>query len=69
MDALLPRLLTAQDVALWLALPTGRVERMARAGQIPCVTLPDGSVVFDQEELAGWLDALRRDAAREQDEE
>jgi hypothetical protein len=57
MHATLPRMLTPFDVALWLSLPTARVERMARRGQIPSITLPDGSIVFEAERLAGWLRA------------
>jgi hypothetical protein len=55
MEATLPRLLTAAEVALWLVLPAARVERMARAGQISCLLLPDGSVLFEAERLAGWV--------------
>lgn len=59
MSNALPPLLTAQDVGLWLALPTDRVLRLARQGQIPCVVLPDNEVVFDPGELARWVTSLR----------
>jgi hypothetical protein len=55
MRDLLPPLLTAQDVALWLALPTAKVIRLAREGEIPCVTLPCGELAFEPAALAAWL--------------
>ena len=59
MDAPLPHLLTPQDVASWLSLPTDRVVRMARRGDIPCLILPGGDMLFDQLELVGWLAGFR----------
>jgi hypothetical protein len=60
MDAtLLPRLLTPMDVGMWLSLPTRDVKRMARRGEIPCLTLPSGDLLFDPEELAAWVKGLR----------
>jgi hypothetical protein len=53
--AVLPRLLTPMDVSAWLSLPVRQVERMGRRGELPAVELPDGSLVFDAEDLAGWL--------------
>jgi hypothetical protein len=32
---------------------------MARAGQIPCVELPDGSLVFEVGQLVEWLRARK----------
>jgi excisionase family DNA binding protein len=56
MDAvILPRLLTAADVADWLCLRTRQVERMARRREIPAVTLPGGELVFDAADLDDWL--------------
>jgi hypothetical protein len=52
-------MLTADDVGLWLSLPRRKVERMARRGEIPSLTLPSGDIVFDQAELLMWLDRLR----------
>ncbi len=52
-------MLAAEDVSLWLNMPTRRVERMARRGQIPCLVLPDGEILFDQAELLMWLNRLR----------
>lgn len=53
--ATLPQVLTALQVGLWLALSAGEVERMARAGRIPCRILPNGHIVFDPAELERWL--------------
>jgi hypothetical protein len=58
MDAPLPRLLTPQEVALGLSLPTDRVIRMARRGDIPCVFLPGGDLLFDPPKLASWPASL-----------
>jgi excisionase family DNA binding protein len=58
-DSILPTLVTPGDVAAWLALPARRVERMARAGDIPAIRLPSGEYVFDADELTAWLEALR----------
>jgi hypothetical protein len=55
----LPDLLTPSDVARWLSLPTSRVVNLARQGKIPCIVLPGGEMVFDPDELAQWLNALR----------
>jgi hypothetical protein len=57
-----PQYWTAQDVGLWLTLPTGRVIRLARRGAIPCIVLPDGELLFDPAELTAWLDAHRKGA-------
>jgi hypothetical protein len=55
----LPNLMTAMDVGLWLTLSARQVERMARRGEIPSVTLPNGDLLFDAAELARWVEALR----------
>jgi len=60
--AVLPRLLTSADVADWLSLSARQVERMGRRGELPAVELPDGSLVFDAEDLAAWLEARKAGA-------
>jgi excisionase family DNA binding protein len=60
----LPRLLDIGDVADWLHLPRRTVKGMARRREIPAVELPGGSVVFDAEDLAGWIE--QRKTAGEQ---
>jgi hypothetical protein len=57
--ATLPRLLTPAEVGVWLVLPARRVERLARAGEIPCLTLPDGSIMFEAASLAAWVQTRR----------
>jgi len=53
------------DVACWLQVPTRSVEAMARAGAIPSRRLPDGSLIFDPDELAAWLGVLPSASDRE----
>jgi hypothetical protein len=57
-DATLPVLLTPHDVGLWLTLPTNEVLRLARRGQIPSITLPNGEVMFEPARLARWVAGL-----------
>ena len=67
MDAtILPSMMTAADVALWLRLPTRTVVRMARRGEIPSRTLPTGDLAFNEADLAEWLRRLPcgKEAAR-----
>ena len=59
----LPDLLTDLDVADWLKMPARRVARLAKRGMIPCVTLPDKSIVFDRAELVAWLATRRQGPA------
>ena len=47
-------------VGNWLCLPTRTVERMAKLGEIPSITLPNGELVFDHMELHEWLEKLRK---------
>jgi hypothetical protein len=67
MSPALPSLLTPQDVGLWLNMPTARVIRLARKGAIPCLTLPDGELLFDPVELVPWIDQLRKPATPAQE--
>jgi hypothetical protein len=60
MDAILPSLLTAAEVGQWLSLTTRVVERMAQRGEMPCLALPSGELMFDRAELAKWAQTLRR---------
>ena len=59
MSTSLPTLLTPHEVAHWLSQPAARVVRLARAGQIPCLKLPDGKLLFDPRELSRWVERLR----------
>lgn len=44
-------LLTGHEVDLILRYPAGRTERLARAGKIPCIHLPDGEVRFPENQI------------------
>jgi excisionase family DNA binding protein len=57
--ATLPHMLTAAEVASWLVLTTRTVVRMAKERTIPAVELPDGSFLFEPEELAEWIRSRR----------
>jgi hypothetical protein len=59
MNAPLQPLLNSLDVSDWIFMPARRVERLARQGLIPCVILPDGSLLFERAELERWLAGLR----------
>jgi len=50
-------LLTGREVDLILRYPAGRTERLARAGKIPFVRLPDGAVRFPEKSIADLLTA------------
>jgi excisionase family DNA binding protein len=66
MNATLPKLLTAGQVADWLMVPRARVLRMARSGELPAVPLPGNDFNFDPSALKLWLKKFRepRPAAR-----
>ena len=53
-------LLTSRDVDRLLRWPRGRALKAARQGTLPAITLPDGEVRFDMDEL---LRVLKRGAA------
>jgi excisionase family DNA binding protein len=52
-------LLTEHQAALKLAVSTRKLQVMVRAGQIPFVRLPDGSVRFEEQQLAEWIESRR----------
>jgi hypothetical protein len=56
----IPRLLTVFDVAELLHMPPARVSRLARAGAIPHIELPDKEFVFSESDLAEWLVSRKR---------
>jgi len=53
-------LLTAKDIDDLFRYPSGRTARLARAGRIPFITLPDGEIRFDQTEIEKLLTAARQ---------
>ena len=52
-------LLTPRDVDAILRYPSGRAARLARAGLIPCIRLPDGEIRFDPDVIDEWLRGQR----------
>lgn len=42
------KLLTPKDVDAILRYPSGRATRLARAGKLPHIMLPDGEIRFDE---------------------
>lgn len=61
-------LLESREVDRMLRYPRGRSLKLAKAGQLPHVTLPDGEVRFPQDELEKFL-LSREGAARSYDGE
>jgi hypothetical protein len=43
--------LTPREVDVILRYPAGRTSRLARAGKIPHVTLPDGEIRIDERDI------------------
>jgi hypothetical protein len=65
MEASLKPLLTHYDVADLLQMPAARVARMARARQIPCVIMPTGELLFQEQQLREWLAARTQAVTQE----
>ncbi|MBX9681041.1 MAG: helix-turn-helix domain-containing protein, partial [Gemmataceae bacterium] len=59
METTLPALLTDHDVAEWLQTSLRSVARLVKQRQIPFVTLPNGDVRFDPNDLASWVKSFR----------
>lgn len=55
MDA---EVLTTRELESLLNYPRGRAMRLVRAGGVPHVVLPDGSVRFLRSEIMDWLRSL-----------
>lgn len=53
-------LLTPRDVDRRLIYPAGRAQRLAKAGLLPHIVLPDGSIRFDQADIERLLAELRK---------
>ena len=49
------QLLTPREVDLLLRYPAGRTLRLAKAGRIPCIRLPDGEIRIDMADLETLL--------------
>jgi excisionase family DNA binding protein len=53
-------LLTADEAADILRLTRSRVVKLAKAGELPSVTLPGGEIRFLSSDLWEWVGSLRR---------
>jgi hypothetical protein len=53
-------LLTPHDVDRLFRYPSGRAARLAKAGRIPFIRLPDGEIRFDQIEIDKLLASATR---------
>jgi len=53
-------LLKPREVDLLFRYPAGRTLRLAKAGKIPFVRLPDGEFRFDEQEIQKILEARQR---------
>lgn len=45
----------AIQVATWLGTASRAVEKWAKQGIIPCIALPNGTFVFDPEDVLKWV--------------
>lgn len=59
-----PTLLTTREVDRLLRYPRGRTLRLARAGKLPSIRLPDGEIRIREDDLSTLL-AHRNGAAGE----
>lgn len=53
-------ILTPDEVDRLLRYPRGRAARLARAGLLPCIILPDGEVRFERQAIADALSTMRK---------
>lgn len=49
------KLIKPREMDAVLRYPAGRSARLARAGKIPHVELPDGEIRFDPDIVTAWL--------------
>ena len=54
------RLLSAHEAAVLLNMLSARVKKLAKAGVVPHVVLPDGEIRFIESELVDWVRTHRR---------
>jgi len=57
-------LLKQEEVDLALRYPNGRSVRLAKAGRIPHIILPDGEIRFDEVEIMRLLQCCPAQSAR-----
>lgn len=53
-------LLTTAEAAQVLRMLPARLARLAKAGKLPTVLLPDGELRFDRGDLRIWIDQHKR---------
>jgi len=56
---LFAHLLTSFAVGQILALPSRRVDRLARSGELPSIELPGGELRYDPADIAAWIRSRR----------
>jgi hypothetical protein len=55
-------LLTPEEVDRFFRYPRGRAARLAKAGKLSAIFLPDGEIRFDREAVAAALATMSRPA-------
>jgi hypothetical protein len=58
-------LLKPREVDLLFRYPAGRSLRLAKAGLMPCIQLPDGEVRFDEADIEKLLKKSKDDRVKE----
>ena len=58
-----PLLIDAIEAGRLLDMLPARVARMAKRGDLPCVTLPDGELRYRMDDLRAWVEEHRRPTA------
>lgn len=59
------QILSDEEAADLLKMAPSRLKRLARAGKVPCIALPDGEVRFDQADLLRWVESHKREGGPE----
>lgn len=54
------RLLKPKEVDLLLRYPAGRSMKLAKAGLLPFIRLPDGEIRFDEKDVEQLLDTAKQ---------
>jgi len=54
------QLLTPGEAADQLRILRTRIVRLARAGDVPHIALPDGEIRFDAHDLDAWVESHKR---------
>ena len=52
-------LLTTREMARFLRISTGTIDKYRRRGLIPYIKLPNGQVRFEQREIIKWIQERR----------